>query len=59
VVVVGLANGMEVDVVLDDVFQLLSLSFLTVGVRSAPATYASLTTVKVVLWARISNHDGA
>ncbi|KAK9356969.1 hypothetical protein V1505DRAFT_360588 [Lipomyces doorenjongii] len=39
----------RVDVVLDDVFQLLSLSFLTVGVRSAPATYASLTTVKRLL----------
>ncbi|KAK9237959.1 hypothetical protein V1525DRAFT_450087 [Lipomyces kononenkoae] len=39
----------RVDVVLDDVFQLLSLCFLTVGVRSAPATYASLTTVKRLL----------
>ncbi|KAK9464637.1 hypothetical protein V1512DRAFT_212744 [Lipomyces arxii] len=39
----------RVDVVLDDVFQLLSLFFLTVGSRSAPATYASLITVKRLL----------
>ncbi|KAK9474638.1 uncharacterized protein V1510DRAFT_411560 [Dipodascopsis tothii] len=40
----------RVDVVLDDVFQLMSLFFLTVGLtRSAPATYASLTTVKRLL----------
>ncbi|KAK9462531.1 uncharacterized protein V1516DRAFT_670510 [Lipomyces oligophaga] len=40
----------RVDVVLDDVFQLLSLSFLTVGLtRTAPATYASLSTVQRLL----------
>ncbi|KAK9476756.1 hypothetical protein V1514DRAFT_359149 [Lipomyces japonicus] len=40
----------RVDVVLDDVFQLLSLFFLQVGLtRTAPATYASLTTVKRLL----------
>ncbi|KAK7206238.1 hypothetical protein BZA70DRAFT_128058 [Myxozyma melibiosi] len=40
----------RVDVVLDDVFQLLSLSLLTIGLtRTAPATYASLTTVKRLL----------
>lgn len=37
----------RVDSVLDDVFQLLSLCFLTVGLKnSAPATYASLSTVQ-------------
>lgn len=41
-------NG--VDVLLDDVFQLLSLAFLTVGITNkAPATYASLSTVKKLL----------
>ncbi|CAL9729416.1 cu(2+) suppressing and bleomycin sensitive protein 1 [Monosporozyma unispora] len=40
----------RVDSVLDDVFQLLSLSFLTVGLKnSAPATYASLSTVQNLL----------
>lgn len=40
----------RVDSVLDDVFQLLSLSFLTVGLKnSAPATYASLSTVQRLL----------
>ncbi|KAG5358374.1 UPF0662 protein [Yarrowia sp. B02] len=40
----------RVDVVLDDVFQLLSLSFLTIGHnKSAAATYASLSTVRRLL----------
>ncbi|AJW03802.1 BBM_1a_G0052460.mRNA.1.CDS.1 [Saccharomyces cerevisiae] len=40
----------RVDSVLDDVFQLLSLCFLTVGLKnSAPATYASLSTVESLL----------
>ncbi|CAI4903582.1 CLL_collapsed_G0053290.mRNA.1.CDS.1 [Saccharomyces cerevisiae] len=40
----------RVDSVLDDVFQLLSLCFLTVGLKnSAPATYASLSTVETLL----------
>ncbi|CAI7471438.1 CGH_1_collapsed_G0053500.mRNA.1.CDS.1 [Saccharomyces cerevisiae] len=40
----------RVDSVLDDVFQLLSLCFLTVGLKnSAPATYASLYTVESLL----------
>lgn len=40
----------RVDSVLDDVFQLLSLCFLTVGLKnSAPATYASLSTVQRLL----------
>ncbi|CAI4053940.1 hypothetical protein SUVZ_16G0250 [Saccharomyces uvarum] len=40
----------RVDSVLDDVFQLISLCFLTVGLKnSAPATYASLSTVKSLL----------
>lgn len=40
----------RVDSVLDDVFQLLSLCFLTVGMKnSAPATYASLSTVQSIL----------
>lgn len=40
----------RVDSVLDDVFQLLSLCFLTVGLKnSAPATYASLSTVQSLL----------
>lgn len=40
----------RVDSVIDDVFQLLSLSFLTVGLKnSAPATYASLSTVQSLL----------
>ncbi|CAI4824968.1 BAP_1a_G0052950.mRNA.1.CDS.1 [Saccharomyces cerevisiae] len=40
----------RVDTVLDDVFQLLSLCFLTVGLKnSAPATYASLSTVESLL----------
>lgn len=40
----------RVDSVLDDVFQLLSLCFLTVGLKnSAPATYASLSTVQCLL----------
>ncbi|AEY96201.1 FADL019Wp [Eremothecium gossypii FDAG1] len=40
----------RVDSVLDDVFQLLSLSFLTVGLKNtAPATYASLSTVQRLL----------
>lgn len=39
-----------VDVILDDVFRLLSLAFLTVGLnRSAPATFASLSTVQSLL----------
>ena len=40
----------RVDSILDDVFQLLSLCFLTVGLKnSAPATYASLSTVQSLL----------
>ncbi|KAL3234476.1 hypothetical protein RNJ44_03238 [Nakaseomyces bracarensis] len=40
----------RVDSVLDDAFQLLSLCFLTVGLKnSAPATYASLSTVQCLL----------
>lgn len=40
----------RVDSVLDDVFQLLSLCFLTVGLKnSAPAAYASLSTVQRLL----------
>ncbi|AJW18013.1 hypothetical protein H797_YJM1336P00020 [Saccharomyces cerevisiae YJM1336] len=40
----------RVDSVLGDVFQLLSLCFLTVGLKnSAPATYASLSTVESLL----------
>lgn len=40
----------RVDVVLDDVFQLLSLSFMTIGHnKSAAATYASLATVRRLL----------
>lgn len=40
----------RVDQVLDDVFQLLSLFFLAVGLtKAAPATYASLTTVQRLL----------
>ncbi|AET41625.1 Cub1p Ecym_8352 [Eremothecium cymbalariae DBVPG len=40
----------RVDSVIDDVFQLLSLCFLTVGLKnSAPATYASLSTVQSLL----------
>ncbi|CCH57893.1 hypothetical protein TBLA_0A00930 [Henningerozyma blattae CBS 6284] len=40
----------RVDSVLDDVFQLLSLCFLTVGMKnSAPATYSSLSTVQCLL----------
>ncbi|CAD6648999.1 XXYS1_4_G0019320.mRNA.1.CDS.1 [Saccharomyces cerevisiae] len=40
----------RVDSVLNDVFQLLSLCFLTVGLKnSAPATYASLSTVESLL----------
>lgn len=40
----------KVDQVLDDVFQLLSLFFLAVGLtKTAPATYASLTTVQRLL----------
>lgn len=40
----------RVDSVLDDVFQVLSLCFLTVGLKnSAPATYASLSTVQCLL----------
>lgn len=40
----------KVDSLLDDVFQLLSLSFLTVGLKhSAPATYSSLSTVQKLL----------
>lgn len=40
----------RVDSVLDDVFQLVSLCFLTVGLKnSAPATYASLSTVQSLL----------
>lgn len=38
------------DIILDDVFQLLSLAFLTVGLnRSVPATFASLSTVHRLL----------
>ncbi|CDF88138.1 BN860_03202g1_1 [Zygosaccharomyces bailii CLIB 213] len=40
----------RVDSVLDDVFQLISLCFLTVGLKnSAPAAYASLSTVQRLL----------
>lgn len=40
----------RVDVVLEDVFQLVSLTFLTVGITNkAPATFASLCTVKRIL----------
>lgn len=40
----------KVDCVLDDVFQVLSLCFLTVGLKnSAPATYSSLSTVQKLL----------
>lgn len=40
----------RVDSILDDVFQLLSLCFLTVGLKNtAPATYASLSTVQSLL----------
>ncbi|CCF60653.1 hypothetical protein KAFR_0L00460 [Kazachstania africana CBS 2517] len=40
----------RVDNVLDDVFQLLSLCFITCGLKnSAPATYASLSTVQSLL----------
>ncbi|ODV90536.1 hypothetical protein CANCADRAFT_107746 [Tortispora caseinolytica NRRL Y-17796] len=40
----------RLDTVLEDVFQLLSLCFLTVGLnRAAPATYASLSTVQRIL----------
>lgn len=40
----------RLDVVLDDVFQLLSLAFLTVGLnREIPALYASLSTVHRLL----------
>lgn len=43
-------SGNRVDQVLDDVFQLLSLFFITVGLtKTAPATYASLTTVQRLL----------
>ncbi|KAH3901029.1 related to UPF0662 protein YPL260W [Saccharomycodes ludwigii] len=45
-----LISNNRVDSVLDDVFQLLSLSFITVGLKnSAPATYASLSTVQRLL----------
>ena len=40
----------RLDVVLDDVFQLLSLAFMTVGLtRAVPATFASLSTVHRLL----------
>lgn len=40
----------RVDQVVDDVFQLLSLFFITVGLsKTAPATYASLSTVQRLL----------
>ncbi|CCE62317.1 hypothetical protein TPHA_0C01610 [Tetrapisispora phaffii CBS 4417] len=40
----------KVDSLVDDVFQLLSLCFLTVGLKnSAPATYTSLSTVQKLL----------
>jgi len=40
----------RVDQVVDDIFQLLSLFFITVGLtKSAPATYASLSTVQRLL----------
>ncbi|KAL6949017.1 hypothetical protein ACO0QE_001502 [Hanseniaspora vineae] len=40
----------RVDSVLDDIFQLLSLSFLTCGLKNtAPATYSSLSTVQRLL----------
>jgi hypothetical protein len=40
----------RLDIVLDDVFQVLSLSLLTVGITNkAPATFASLCTVKRIL----------
>lgn len=42
--------GNKVDQVLDDVFQVLSLFFMSVGLtKTAPATYASLTTVQRLL----------
>jgi hypothetical protein len=42
--------GNKVDQVLDDVFQVLSLFFMAVGLtKTAPATYASLTTVQRLL----------
>lgn len=40
----------RVDIVLDDAFQLLSLTFMTVGLnRAVPATFASLSTVHKLL----------
>lgn len=40
----------KVDSLLDEIFQLLSLSFMTVGLtNTAPATYASLSTVQRLL----------
>ncbi|KAH3675758.1 hypothetical protein WICPIJ_009283 [Wickerhamomyces pijperi] len=40
----------KVDLIIDDIFQLLSLFFITVGlINTAPATYASLTTVQRLL----------
>ncbi|VVT58516.1 uncharacterized protein SAPINGB_P006248 [Magnusiomyces paraingens] len=40
----------KVDIILDDVFRLLSLAFLTAGLnRSAPATFASLSAVQSLL----------
>lgn len=46
----GNTMGNKVDQVFDDVFQILSLLFITVGlVKAVPATYASLTTVQRLL----------
>ncbi|OUM50974.1 hypothetical protein BVG19_g55 [[Candida] boidinii] len=40
----------KVDILMDEIFQLLSLCFMTVGLtNSAPATYASLSTVQRLL----------
>lgn len=46
----GSAVHNKVDSILDENFQLLSLSFMTVGLtKTAPATYASLSTVQRLL----------
>lgn len=43
-------QGNKVDQIIDDIFQLLSLFFIAVGlINTAPATYASLTTVQRLL----------
>lgn len=47
---VFVAELTETDTLVDDIWQLLSLCFVTCGlVRSAPATYASLSTVRKLL----------